>query len=405
MRDGFEKNRFVIETDVVEEHEMLMQLPHVADVGNHGHAGLPGHEADDQKLADPGHAHRIHLTDGHAAALEIVFEEDPVGHMFARGNADGSDGVGNGFVTEHIVGMGGLLQPEQIQTGAAAAEIDGLINRPLLIGIGHEGGLRSGGLADDAGAQDIAPGIGRADFEFHGGKSVGDGFGDVGGDLFVAVVEPADGGVVTGIAPVENALAPAAGGAGGVDQAAGLFAGEEIFDITEIEGAEECVGVEIQKELPERNPAAERPGVPAGVGDTGEGEVDHAFVRSQPAELLLVGGGVLPGSEFGHERFDVAAGQVAGEEVGGAADQIVAFAEGEGEAGGHGAVRQMEFGDRIGIHRIAVNGIAAGPGAQRETTVMGLDGENFHGSFLTTDGHGWTRIKREWGWGGMFIRG
>ena len=43
---------FMIESDVVEEHQMLMQLPHVADVGHDWQTNLLGHQADGKKLAD-----------------------------------------------------------------------------------------------------------------------------------------------------------------------------------------------------------------------------------------------------------------------------------------------------------------------------------------------------------------
>ena len=56
MRDVFEKHHFMIESDVIEEHQVLMQLPHIADVGHDRQAKLLGHQADGEKLADTSRA-------------------------------------------------------------------------------------------------------------------------------------------------------------------------------------------------------------------------------------------------------------------------------------------------------------------------------------------------------------
>jgi len=41
VRDVFEEDHFIAQGDVVEEHEMLVNLPHVADMGNDRHSGFP----------------------------------------------------------------------------------------------------------------------------------------------------------------------------------------------------------------------------------------------------------------------------------------------------------------------------------------------------------------------------
>ena len=43
MRNVFQKYHFMVERNVVEEHKMLMQLPHVTYVGNYRQSKLPGH--------------------------------------------------------------------------------------------------------------------------------------------------------------------------------------------------------------------------------------------------------------------------------------------------------------------------------------------------------------------------
>lgn len=92
-----------------------MDLAHVPYVRDDRNPEFPGHQADRQKLADSAHADRIDLTDAQCLRLKIVFEDNPVGNMLARGQQGVSVGLGQGGVTENIVRVGGLLNPKQVQ--------------------------------------------------------------------------------------------------------------------------------------------------------------------------------------------------------------------------------------------------------------------------------------------------
>jgi len=83
VRDVFEEDGGEIESDVIEEHEMLVELAHVADVGDHRDTELLAHDAHGKKLADAGDADGIHLDETGAFRLQVVFENHAVRHVFA----------------------------------------------------------------------------------------------------------------------------------------------------------------------------------------------------------------------------------------------------------------------------------------------------------------------------------
>ena len=61
--DVLQECHFVIERDVVEEHEMLVHLAHVPDMGNHWQVEELRHEADSQEFADSRDASAVHLNE------------------------------------------------------------------------------------------------------------------------------------------------------------------------------------------------------------------------------------------------------------------------------------------------------------------------------------------------------
>ena len=48
---------------MIEEHEMLVHLAHVPDMGNHRKVKELGHEADGQEFADSRDASAVHLNE------------------------------------------------------------------------------------------------------------------------------------------------------------------------------------------------------------------------------------------------------------------------------------------------------------------------------------------------------
>src|SRR5258707_13266644 len=70
MRDMLEENNFVIESNVIEEYEMLMQLTHIAYVGHDRQAKLLGHYADRNELTDTCQPGAIRLDKMYAFVVE-----------------------------------------------------------------------------------------------------------------------------------------------------------------------------------------------------------------------------------------------------------------------------------------------------------------------------------------------
>ena len=214
MRDVLEEDGFVVEGDVIEQHEVLVDLAHVANMRDHGNSEFFCKKADNQKLAHSGHTQGIDLADGHRSGLEIVFKKNPVRHMLASGNLHRGDGLGDRAMAEHIVRMRGFLEPEEVQVAGGFGEGDGLVDRPLLIGIDHETHGVARSLSHEACAANIPGDILRADLQFHGRETLRRGLSDIAGHLLVAVVEPTNRGVVTGVACFQNAFAEVASGTG-----------------------------------------------------------------------------------------------------------------------------------------------------------------------------------------------
>ena len=137
MRNVFEKNHVMPERDVIEQHQMLVQLAHVANMRNDRHAKFAAQQADGDKFAHARHPHRVHLNEAGAFRLQIIFENDAVGNMLAQRELGRRDRIRQSFVAEHIVGMRGFLNPERIDGSQSLADVQRLRQRPLLVGVHH----------------------------------------------------------------------------------------------------------------------------------------------------------------------------------------------------------------------------------------------------------------------------
>jgi hypothetical protein len=190
VRDVFKEDGGQVETDVIEEHEMLVELAHIIDVWDDGDAELLTHDAHGKKLAYTRDADGIDLDEPGAFGLQVVFENHVVRHVFAEGQFHRGDGIGEGLVAGDIVGMRGFLDPEGLDFREPRADIKRLGQGPLLVGIDHDARVRTGDLANDAGAAEIAFRVLGANLEFHGGETGIDGTLAVFADLIVAIVKP-----------------------------------------------------------------------------------------------------------------------------------------------------------------------------------------------------------------------
>jgi len=123
------------------------------------------------ELADARHAHGIDLNEPGALRLQIVLEDDAVGDVFAQGQLRRRDGFGECLVGEHVVGMRRFLDPVGIHRAQAAADIERLRERPLLVGVQHDANAAASDRTNDVGAADVAIRIARADFELERGEA------------------------------------------------------------------------------------------------------------------------------------------------------------------------------------------------------------------------------------------
>src|SRR5437762_10467227 len=74
MGNVLEENYFVIERDVIEENQVLMQLPHIANVGHDRQAKLLCHQAHREKFAHAREPGAIGLDEMRPSVLEEVLE-------------------------------------------------------------------------------------------------------------------------------------------------------------------------------------------------------------------------------------------------------------------------------------------------------------------------------------------
>ncbi len=94
-----------------------------------------------------------------------------------------------------------------------------------------------------------------------------------------------------------------------------------------------------------------------------------ALVRSKPAELLFVCHRALQRTEIGHDFLDGFADEPLRVKSGGFANELIAFAQGEGETGSNPAFIILQFCDGVGINWIFVDRVAAVAVADGETCV------------------------------------
>src|SRR6202522_238966 len=78
MRNVLQELCFQPQPDMVEEHQVLMQLPHVANVRHHGKIEDPGEKTYREEFADPRDPGAIDLDKRQRLGLHEVLEQDTV---------------------------------------------------------------------------------------------------------------------------------------------------------------------------------------------------------------------------------------------------------------------------------------------------------------------------------------
>jgi len=87
VRNILQKNDRRVERDVVEQHQGLVDLSHIATVGNHRQSILAGQQAHGNVFAHPREAAAIRLHEVERARLHVILENHPVGNVLIGGDA------------------------------------------------------------------------------------------------------------------------------------------------------------------------------------------------------------------------------------------------------------------------------------------------------------------------------
>jgi len=94
VRDVFEEYHFMPECDMDEQHKVLVQLAHIAHVGNYRNAELAGKQTHSQEFANAGNSNCIHLNETGASCLQVILEHDAIGNVFSKRDLNRGDGAG-----------------------------------------------------------------------------------------------------------------------------------------------------------------------------------------------------------------------------------------------------------------------------------------------------------------------
>ena len=115
MWDVFEEMHFMVERNMIKEHQMLMNLAHVSDMRHDRQLELSCHQTNGQKFTNTGEPRAICLNKVQASVEQIILEHDPVRDVFSSSNTDRCDGASKFYVSVNIIGMSWLFNPERFQ--------------------------------------------------------------------------------------------------------------------------------------------------------------------------------------------------------------------------------------------------------------------------------------------------
>lgn len=87
MRNVFEEHDRVPERNMVEQHQMLVNLSHIADVRHYGEAKLSSEQADRNEFTYTRYTRAIHLDEVYGTFAHEILEHDAVRDVLAEGYA------------------------------------------------------------------------------------------------------------------------------------------------------------------------------------------------------------------------------------------------------------------------------------------------------------------------------
>ncbi len=125
VRNVLQKQNLVSDGNVVEQHQMLVQLSHVADMRRHRQAKFSCQQAHGEKFADSAQAGAVGLNKTQGAGLHEVLKQNAIGNVFPGRNLHGGDFAGQYHVRVNVVGMSWLFQPQGLEFPQLAAHANG----------------------------------------------------------------------------------------------------------------------------------------------------------------------------------------------------------------------------------------------------------------------------------------
>src|SRR5271155_5888743 len=87
MGNAFEEQRFMPDGNVIEEHQMLVNLTHVPDVRRHRQPKFARQQTHRNKFGDPRQPRAIRLHEMQRTSLHEILEQDSIRHVLAQRDA------------------------------------------------------------------------------------------------------------------------------------------------------------------------------------------------------------------------------------------------------------------------------------------------------------------------------
>jgi hypothetical protein len=81
MRDVLKEENFMFKCNPVEQHQVLMKLPHVSDVRNDGQVEFLRKQTHSEKFTDTSEPGSVGLNIVNCASLKEVFEHNAIGNV------------------------------------------------------------------------------------------------------------------------------------------------------------------------------------------------------------------------------------------------------------------------------------------------------------------------------------
>ncbi len=293
-----------------------------------------------------------------ASDLEELLEHDPVVDVLAAGDRHRGDGGADAGVADDVVGARRLLDPGQLSWSQSIDPGDRLVHVPILVGVDGQADVGTDRLAGEGEPADVGVNVG-SNLQLDLPEPGGDGFGSKADHLVVAVAEPAGAGGVSGIPVSEELLGagvPSGHGVAEDGQCVGLAEG--VVEVAEVDEVDELPWRQPGEQPPQRLAGTAGAEVPQSVEDRPRRHVDHALLRSQPAELRIVDEIATDGPEVTEHGVEVAPREPRGERLDRRALDLVAAPDREGEpmpgqsvdVGTDDQVRRRVV--RVSVHRV-----------------------------------------------------